>query len=72
MGDIWFLAPVMVYIILHISGKEAGDLSVKYWLGTAIARHKIQVDLLYAFQGKKRVTWIHWGWFCSAAGIGVG
>ena len=53
MGDIWFLTPVVVYIILHISGKEAGDLSVRYWLGTAIARHKIQMDLFYAFQGKK-------------------
>lgn len=51
----------MVYILLHMLGKEGGDLSVRYWFGTTIARNKMQMDLLYAFQGKKRVTWTNLG-----------
>lgn len=53
MGDIWFLTPTVLYILLHLPGKEGGDLLVRYWLGTTVARNKMQIDLFYAFQGKK-------------------
>lgn len=53
MGDIWFLTPTVVYILLHMPEEEGGDRSVGYWLGTTIARNKMQMDLFYAFQGEK-------------------
>lgn len=76
MGDIWFLTPTVVYVLLHVPEKEGGDLSVRYWLGRTIARNKMQMDLFYAFQEEKVSTWTHrgWysGWFCGVAGRGVG
>lgn len=72
-SDILLLTPAVLHIILHVPAKEAGDLPVR---GTTIARNKTEINLFYAFQGGKRITWTHWdqssAWFSRVAGLGVG